>query len=120
MTPLQECEQLFSAAQTETQYRTVASRAYFATYNHVVKVAIRLGYSPMANSDDHQRLIQFCKSAGPQLLKRLGHSRLPRMRALRNHADYEQGLPFTEGMAEEALEDAKIIILEWFPDKNES
>src|SRR5271155_2760468 len=107
MTPIQEVRSLLAAATTDTQYRTVASRAYFATFNAVVAIAQRQGFIPTSSGDDHRDLIAFLKQSRNSLLSRVGFSRLPRLRAIRNRADYDQGQPFPRGLAEEAATTAE-------------
>jgi uncharacterized protein (UPF0332 family) len=110
MTPIEEVRGLLAAAATDTQYRTVASRAYFATFNAVVKIAQRQGFIPRSSGDDHRELIAFLKQSRNSLLNRVGFSRLPRLRALRNRADYDQSQPFPRGLAEEAATTAEETI----------
>jgi uncharacterized protein (UPF0332 family) len=110
MDAIDEAAQLLAAAQCETQYRTVASRSYYAAYNRVIPLAERLGFVTSRTSDDHQALIAFLKSLDVDLLKRIGFHRLPRCRRLRNLADYDQKTAFTHGYAKEAFDTAAQII----------
>jgi hypothetical protein len=81
MTPLGEVKSLFAAATTEVQYRTVASRAYFAAFNAAIALAAKRGFTPDQTGEDHKHLIEFFKSQKLDVLQRLGHHRLPRLRA---------------------------------------
>jgi hypothetical protein len=110
MTPIEEVRDLLAAAGTEVQYRTVASRAYFAAFVVAIDVATRRGFTPTQTGADHQNLIAFFKKASNSLLNRIGHHRLPRLRSLRNKADYDRGTPFPQGMAREAVETAEETI----------
>jgi uncharacterized protein (UPF0332 family) len=110
MTPLDEVKSLLATATTEVQYRTVASRAYFAAFNAAIAFAARRGFTPDQTGEDHKHLIEFFKHEKLDLLRRLGHHRLPRLRALRNRADYKLSIAFTQGMAEEAMQDAEEVI----------
>lgn len=112
---LQDARKKFSCATSETEYRAVASRAYIGTYQHLLAHPKLAAFKPKGIGEDHRSLIDYLKNSSDQMLKRLGVSRLPRLRALRNHADYELGMPFTRGLAEEALEDAEEIVFDWLP-----
>jgi hypothetical protein len=54
---MEEVENLLVAAIEETQYRTVASRAYFAAYNAVMRLAKLRGFEAEESADDHRRVI---------------------------------------------------------------
>lgn len=110
MTPIEEVRTLLEAAQEETQYRTVASRAYFAAYAASITIAQRQGFSPNRSADDHGRLIDFLKLSTNPLLRRIGYHRLPRLRSLRNGADYDRANLFTEGLAKEAAQTAEEVV----------
>src|ERR1700730_8758755 len=110
MTPIEEVRGLLAVASSETQSGTVASRAYFAPLNVVIAVAKKRGFVPKAAGDDHQALISFLKGSTNDLLRRIGFSRLPRLRAIRNRADYDQDQPFSRGLAEEAAKTAEELI----------
>jgi hypothetical protein len=58
-------------------------------------------------------VISFLNSATDPTLRRIGSSRLPRLRALRNRADYDWESPFTRSMAEETVETAEEIVFDW-------
>jgi uncharacterized protein (UPF0332 family) len=110
MTPIEEVLNLLAAAASDTQYRTVASRAYFAAFNQIIRLAQQQGFVPRSSGDDHRDLIAFLKRSRSSFLNRIGHSRLPRLRAIRNRADYDQGQPFPRGLAEEAVKTAEEMI----------
>jgi uncharacterized protein (UPF0332 family) len=110
MLPIAEARKLFESAESETQFRTAASRAYFAAFNWIIEFAKARGFVEQKSSEDHRRLIDFLKSSGSETLRRIGHHRLPRLRKLRNHADYVHDAEFTHGMAEEAVTDAENVI----------
>lgn len=110
MTPLEEVQDLFSTATTETQFRTVASRAYYAAYASVMGAASSLGFAATATGRDHGRLAQFLSGHPNPLLQRIGKYRLPRLRKIRNRADYELQIAFTRGLAEDAVRTAEEII----------
>ena len=112
MTPMEEVENLLVAAIEETQYRTVASRAYFAAYNAVMRLAKLRGFEAEESADDHRRVISYLKLQNNDLIRRIGFTRLPRLRTLRNRADYVLDVRFERGLAEEAVETARQII-EW-------
>jgi hypothetical protein len=109
MTPMEEVEGLLTASQSETQYRTVTSRAYFAAYNVVISLAEKRGFTRNAKGDDHQRLVEYLKFAKNDLLRRIGF-RLARLRSLRNRADYVLDIPFGRGLASEAAQTARELI----------
>jgi hypothetical protein len=78
MTPIEEVRELLQAAREDTQYRTVASRAYFAAYTAAITIACSQGFVPNQSGDDHARVIAFLKQSPSQLLRRIGYNRLPR------------------------------------------
>jgi uncharacterized protein (UPF0332 family) len=110
MTPIEEVQNLFSTATTETQFRTVASRAYYAAYASVMAAAGPLGFVATATGRDHGRLAQFLSAHTNPLLQRIGKYRLPRLRKIRNRADYELQIGFTRSLAEDALRTAEEIV----------
>lgn len=110
MTPIEEVRGLLHAAASDTQYRTVTSRAYYAAFTLAMAFAQPLGFAPDHTGADHQRLITFLTQNKNQLLHRIGKYRLTRLRRLRNSADYDVMHPFTEGMAIEAVQTAEEVI----------
>jgi uncharacterized protein (UPF0332 family) len=110
MTPIEEVRNLLAAANSEAQYRTVASRAYYAAFAEVITLAGPLGFVPTGSGADHSRLAQFLAGHTNPLLQRIGRYRLPRLRKLRNRADYDLQVSFTRGLAEEAARTAEEVI----------
>ena len=109
MTPLEEAQKLLSAAAEETQYRTVGSRAYFATFNRVKVFAAKQGFPIVQSGEVHQNLSHWLRGQRTNaLLMRIG-ARLGRMRPLRNRADYDQVTSFTRGYAADLVSDAEEI-----------
>jgi hypothetical protein len=49
------------------------------------------------------------------VVQKVGFNFLPRLRAIRNHADYDLNREFTKALAEEAMERATEIIIELLP-----
>ena len=115
MDPITEVKSLLETATTETQFRTVASRAYFATYNHLIELVVQRGFVPNKSAHDHRRLAEFLTCQKNDLLQRVGKHRLRRLRKFRNHADYQHDIPFTKGIAVEAVAEAELIIVTWLP-----
>jgi uncharacterized protein (UPF0332 family) len=109
VTPLEEAEKLLAVAAEDTQFRTVGSRAYFATFNRVKGFAIPLGFSPVRAGDDHKGLSQWLMSCRTNsVLVRIGR-RLGDMRRIRNRADYDMSVTFTRGFALNLIQDARAI-----------
>jgi uncharacterized protein (UPF0332 family) len=108
VTPLEEAQQLLTVAAEETQYRTVASRAYFAAFNRVKVFGLKFGFQPVYSGSDHKTLAQFLAAKKNSLLRRIGQ-RLSSMRTKRNRADYDHLLPFTQGYAQNMVQDADQI-----------
>lgn len=98
----------------EAYFRAAASRAYFAVYRRLVSHPRLGGFSPTGKSEDHKDLIEFMKQSTDQVVRACGHRIVPRLRALRNHADYRSS-EYTKEQADEALEIASEIIHETFP-----
>lgn len=108
MTPLEEVQRLLAVAENETQFRTVASRGYFAAYTRTVALAEKVGFAPARTSDDHKNLFSFLKNHKTELLVRIG-VRLGRMRSLRNRADYVASHHFSKAFAYDVVSDAEQI-----------
>ena len=106
MTSFEEVADLLSGSLCEVQYRTVASRAYYAVFNLVLPIVDKAGFSPVNTGDVHQQLNSFLKKSSEVSWRTLGYSRLPRLRALRNRADYQRTAAFTREHAAEAAGDA--------------
>jgi uncharacterized protein (UPF0332 family) len=111
MTPAEEARALLAAAGEETQYRTVASRAYYAAYNNVRAFAEPLGFVPVKTGEDHRSLVEFLKNSNKDLLTRIG-VRLVRLPRIRVQADYEPSASFSRGLAEDAVRDMEQI-MDW-------
>lgn len=117
MTPsdtLQFAESLCSSAESEAEYRVVASRAYLAVFQHAVRHRKLDDFSARHSGDDHRAMIEHLKKSKDQTLYRLGQ-RLPRLRSIRNHADYKLEVPFSKDIAVEALEFATEIFTGFLP-----
>jgi uncharacterized protein (UPF0332 family) len=114
MTPesmLEHAERLLPLEDTEENHRTVTSRAYFAAFHGVLEHEFNLGnFRKSGSGDDHRALIEELKRAHDPTRRTLGMRFLPRLRALRNRADYEFGLRFARELADDALEDATEIL----------
>lgn len=111
----EEADKICRAANCEAEYRTAASRAYYAAFHHVMKHPRLADFKPSHSGDDHRDLIEHLKRSKDGQLYRLGVNFLARLRAIRNHADYDLDITFTKGMADEALERATEIIFEFLP-----
>lgn len=108
---LKIAEDLLDRAENEDGYRAAASRAYYAVYQHVLLKAEQVGFKRTRKGEDHQLLIAFLKAqpkGSPLYL--VGVRTLPRLRALRNHADYDEKPPYTRGLAEDAVDMASDVI----------
>ena len=116
---LDHARKTFESAVNEAGYRAAASRAYIATFQHLRRHSRLKDFNPGKTGEDHRDLIDFLKGSDDGLLRRVGISRLPRLRALRNHADYDLDIPFTKELAEEALDQAEEIVQEWLPGADE-
>ncbi len=112
---LRHAKQIFDSAHDETQFRAAASRAYIATYQYLTRHPKISSFEDPKTAETHRELIEYLKGSNDPLLRKVGTSRLPRLRALRNHADYDLDRPFTKGLAQEAIEDAEEIIEDWLP-----
>ena len=73
-------------------------------------IAPSLGFVPTATGADHGRLAQFLANHANPLLQRIGRYRLPRLRKIRNRADYELQIAFTRGLAEDAVRTAEEVV----------
>lgn len=112
---LDVAEELLRGAASEAAYRAAASRAYYAAFQHILSHPRLSDFRRTSSGQDHKLLIQHLKSSADPDLRRLGYDHVPRLRALRNRADYNQTTPFTRKLAEEALERATEIIHDFLP-----
>lgn len=111
----EDAERLLQTATEEAQFRAVASRAYIAAFQHTLRHPKLAGFQPSKTGDDHRDLIEHLKRSRDHDLRMVGLRQIPRLRAIRNHADYDLDIAFTRGLADEALERAAEIIYELLP-----
>jgi len=112
---VEESKKILASAVNQEGYRSAASRAYFGTFQHVARHPKLSEFVLSKQGEDHRNLIDYLPGSPDPLLNRIGLSRLPRLRALRNHADYELDIPFTKELAQEAIDDAEEIVSDWLP-----
>ncbi len=112
---VEEAKKILASAVSEAGYRSAASRAYIGTFQHVARHPKLSEFALSKQGEDHRNLIEYLKGSSDPLLRKIGLSRLPRLRSLRNHADYELDTPFTKELAQEAIDDAEEIVQEWLP-----
>ena len=112
---VEEAKKILASAVNEAGYRSAASRAYIGTFQHIVRHPKLREFTLSKEGEDHRRLIGHLKQSTDPLLSKIGQSRLPRLRSLRNHADYELDVPFTKELAQEAIDDAEEIVHDWLP-----
>ena len=112
---VEEAKKILASAVNEAGYRSAASRAYIETFQHIARHPMLRDFTRSKESDDHRRLIDHLKGSSDPLLRTIGLRRLARLRALRNHADYELDAPFTKELAQEAVDDAEEIVKDWLP-----
>jgi uncharacterized protein (UPF0332 family) len=109
-----EAEQRLRGAKSEAEFRAAASRGYYAAFLHI-REHRKVDFKSASTGADHQGLIEFLKRHSDAAIQRIGFSFLPRLRAIRNHADYDLQRQFTKVLAEEAIERATEIIFELLP-----
>ena len=112
---LEIAEKLYQEANSEEEYRAATSRAYFAAIEHIFAHPKLNDFRRTRTGEDHRLIIEHLKNSFDPSLVRLGVGYLARLRALRNRADYDQEIPFTKGLANDALERATEIIYEFLP-----
>lgn len=105
MTASEEVELLWLAAQHPVNFRTVASRAYYACFNRCMASVVARGFVPDQTGLDHAGVPKFLKALNglnlANLLYRIATDRLPK---LRKHADYNIELHFPRFQAENAVD----------------
>lgn len=109
-----EAEHRLRDAKTEAEFRAAASRGYYAAFLHFRDHG-KVGFASANTGADHRDLIEHLKRHADVVVQRIGFSFLPRLRAIRNHADYDLRREFTKALAEEAMERATEIIFELLP-----
>ncbi len=108
---LEYAERLVGFEDNEENYRAVASRAYYAAFHAVLNHQADSGeFTRSKSGEDHRALIDHLKRSNNPLMRTLGIRHLPRIRALRNRADYELPAPFSREHANETLEDATEVL----------
>ncbi len=112
---LEVAENLYNKANSDEEYRTVASTAYMAAFQHIMTHEKLGDYQRINTGAEHQNLIEHLKNSTDPIIRKLGYGDLPRLRSLRNKADYEHSVEFTKGLALDALERATEIIYDYFP-----
>ncbi len=112
---VEEAKKILASAVNEAGYRSAASRGYIGTFQHIARHPRLSEFALSKESEDHRRLIEHLKKSSDSLLRKIGVSRLPRLGALRNHADYELVIPFTKELAQVAFDDAEEFVMEWLP-----
>ena len=110
MTPLEELEELFSAADSKSKFRTVISRAYYVSFRRLVGVATVAGFDqdaqdmgPGRRRSVHRRLFDFLQSSPVPVLQKIGRVVIESLHDLRVKADYKFLVPITRPEAQEAL-----------------
>ena len=86
-----------------------------AAFQHILNHSKCRDFIKEGTGDDHRLLVEYLKNSADPGLKKIGYGFLPRLRALRNRADYEMSPPFTKGAAEDAMERASEIVYEFLP-----
>jgi len=108
--------QAAASTDSEALCRSAVSRAYFGAYCHARNYAKAfLEFDPREDSDDHGRLRAHLKGR-----RRAGDAnRLEQLRQLRNHADYQNDLPWVDVPAnvEAALRFAESVFKSLIPPK---
>lgn len=105
MTAEEEVRGLWATAVHQVNFRTVASRAYYASFNRCMAHGIRHGYVASGTGADHGGIAEHLRrrdvaAPGGNLLYRVGSTRLPQLRKLRKQADYDRDSAFARGSAE--------------------
>lgn len=110
MTRAEEVRLLWSRASDDTTYRTVSSRAYYASFTRCMLFAQSRGFVPVGRGEDHVGVATYLRDRGKHgglntahLLHRIGSQRLPKLKRLRTFADYDPQNAFTHGLAQEAV-----------------
>jgi len=111
MTRAEEVRLLRERASEDTTYRTVASRADYASFTRCMLLAQARGFVPVRTGGDHIGMADYLRDRGKHaglgtahLLHRIGAQRLPKLKRLRTFADYDPHKTFTSGMAQEAVD----------------
>lgn len=99
-----------ATASTEAEYRNATHCVYYAVFYYIAHHSAYAGFRLDGDGGDHRRLIAFLKDQTNTTLRTIGYRHLPRLRALRNRADYSIEKTFSRSFAQEALERAEEII----------
>ncbi len=100
--------------EAEADLRAAASRAYMAGFQHLLRHADGLGFTPENTGRDHGRLKGYLLNSGDPTLEAIGYE-LDKLRHTRNGADYHIWAPFPEPHARYAVERAHAIIHHLYP-----
>ena len=111
---LEGARERLATASTEVEYRSVTTDVYYAVFHYLMNHPACAAFQPTKDRGVHQQLIDFLKTHQNRKLQIVGR-RLPRLRALRNSADYAISESFTKHFAIEALERVDEIIDELLP-----
>jgi uncharacterized protein (UPF0332 family) len=98
-----------AAGTTEADWRTAASRAYYAAFHAARQLLLDLGFTVPRADAAHQYLIHRLNNCGEQLIQQEAKV-LDRLRKLRNRADYDWHLPFTRHHAQPEPANAQRVV----------
>lgn len=112
---LEDARARLAIANTEVEYRNVTHGVYYAVFHYLMNHPACAAFQPAEDGGDHKRLIEFLKTHPDPRLKAIGFRHIPRLRALRNKADYKIQETFTKHFAIEALNRVDEIIDELLP-----
>ena len=75
-------ENLFQNSTGEHEFRAAASRAYYATFQHLIGHVKLKNFRKIESGEIHRNLIEFLKKSDDETLQRIGHRHLFRLRAI--------------------------------------
>lgn len=113
---LDEAQDLLANAKTETRYRTVIGRAYYAAFHFLSAEAESAGFTPTGRGDDHTLLIRYLVGHQKQEFRHSG-ALLRRLKASRTQADYRLLRWIQHREAKDAFLSAEEIMEQTFPPK---
>lgn len=110
MTPFELAEKILAEGRSETEHRAAASRAYMAVFQHLLFHRTLARFPATRSGEDHRLLIAYLKNRREEPYHTIGMRHLPRLRVIRNRADYDLARSFPRYLAEESVDRASEII----------
>lgn len=107
---LAEARKNAASASSEPEFRNAVHCIYYAVFHVVLEHPFCIDFDRGDDGTVHRRLITYLKIHHDETLRKIAFRHLPRLRKLRNDADYALKTSFTRGDLQETLERANEVV----------